>query len=54
LKSRHCKDKNDSVVEITLPKDNKQIFASQYHSCIPTKEEFQAQIEAVEFEVINK
>lgn len=44
------KDKNDSVVEITLPKDNKQIFASQYKTYLPTQEEFQEQIESVEVE----
>ncbi len=32
-----CKDKTDAVVEITLPKDNKQIFASQYKLYLPTK-----------------
>ncbi len=32
-----CKDKSDAVVEITLPKDNKQIFASQYKLYLPTK-----------------
>ena len=26
-----------AVVEITLPKDNKQIFASQYNLYLPTK-----------------
>lgn len=45
-----CKDKNDSVVEITLPKNNKQVFASQYQTYLPTKEEFQAQIKDVEVE----
>lgn len=32
-----CKDKSDAVVEITLPKDNKQIFASQYKLYLPSK-----------------
>jgi len=32
-----CKDKTDAVVEITLPNDNKQIFASQYKLYLPTK-----------------
>lgn len=32
-----CKDKSDTVVEITLPKDNKQIFASQYKLYLPSK-----------------
>lgn len=33
-----CADKNDSVVEITLPKDNSQIFASKYQTVLPSKE----------------
>ena len=32
-----CKDKSDAVVEITLPKDNKQLFAAQYKLYLPTK-----------------
>jgi len=40
-----CRKKNNSVVEITLPKDNNQIFASQYQLYLPTKEEFIIQIE---------
>jgi len=38
------KDKKDSLVEITLPKGNKQIFASQYKTYLPSKEELQTQI----------
>lgn len=34
-----CKDKSEAVVEITLPKDNKQIFASQYKLYLPSKVE---------------
>ena len=41
------KDKKDSLVEITLPKDNKQIFTSQYQTYLPTKAEFMAQIDEV-------
>lgn len=33
-----CADKNDSIVEITLPKDNNQIFASKYQTVLPSKE----------------
>jgi hypothetical protein len=29
------------MVEITLPKDNNQIFASRYLTVLPSKEEFQ-------------
>lgn len=32
-----CKDKSDAVIEITLPEDNKQIFAAQYKLYLPTK-----------------
>jgi len=42
-----CKDKDNSIVEITLPEDNTQIFASKYQTYLPTKEELQAQIENV-------
>jgi len=42
------KDKKDSLVEITLPKDNKQIFTSQYQTYLPTKAEFMAQIDEIE------
>lgn len=34
-----CKNKEDAVVEITLPQDNKQIFASTYQTVLPSKDE---------------
>jgi hypothetical protein len=34
-----CKDKNDAVVEMTLPENNDQIFASKYQTVLPSKEE---------------
>ncbi len=36
-----CKDKKDAVVEMTLPEDNNQIFASKYQTVLPSKEELQ-------------
>lgn len=36
-----CKDKNNAVVEMTLPEDNTQIFASKYETVLPSKEELQ-------------
>jgi hypothetical protein len=36
-----CKDKNEAIVEITLPKDSNQIFASQYQLYLPSKEDLQ-------------
>ena len=35
-----CKDKNDTLVKLTLPKDNNQIFASRYTTILPSLEEF--------------
>ncbi len=35
----HCTDKNDAVVRITLPEDNRQILASRYQLYLPTEEE---------------
>ncbi|MBS1651856.1 MAG: DUF1016 family protein [Bacteroidetes bacterium] len=32
-----CKDKSDAVVEITLPKNNKTIFAKEYQLYLPSK-----------------
>ena len=33
-----CRDKNETLVELTLPEDNKQIFASKYLTILPSKE----------------
>ncbi|TAF99890.1 MAG: DUF1016 domain-containing protein [Cytophagia bacterium] len=40
-----CKDKSNALVEITLPKDNNQIFAAKYLLYLPDKEELKRQIE---------
>ena len=40
-----CKDKNDGVVEMTLPENNDQIFASKYQTVLPSKEELKRLIE---------
>ena len=34
-----CAEKNDAVVEYTLPQDEKQIFAAKYMTYLPSKEE---------------
>jgi hypothetical protein len=34
-----CKDKKQSIVEMTLPEDNSQIFASKYQTVLPSKED---------------
>ena len=40
-----CKDKKDAIVEMTLPEDNNQIFASKYKTVLPSKEELKDLIE---------
>ena len=36
-----CKDKKQSIVEMTLPENNNQIFASKYQTVLPSKKELQ-------------
>lgn len=39
-----CRDKNESVVEYTLPENNEQIFASKYETVLPSVEKLKALI----------
>ena len=41
-----CKKKSDSLVEITLPEENNQIFASKYQTVLPNKEDLIKLIQA--------
>ncbi len=43
-----CKDKSKTLVEMTLPEDNDQIYASQYLTILPNKEEFRKILEVGE------
>ena len=49
-----CKDKNETLVEITLPQDNDQIFASRYELYLPSKEELKKQLEVIEYELQSR
>jgi hypothetical protein len=40
-----CKDKSKALVEMTLPKENSQIYASKYLTVLPNKEEFRRLLE---------
>lgn len=40
-----CKNKKDTLVEITLPENNEQIFASKYQTVLPSKKELKQLIE---------
>lgn len=41
-----CKTKNDTVVEMTLPENNKQIYASKYLTVLPSKDELKKLVES--------
>ncbi len=43
-----CKKKNETLVEITLPENNEQIFASKYQTVLPSKKELKQLIESKE------
>jgi hypothetical protein len=43
-----CKQKDNAVVEMTLPEDNEQIFASKYNLILPDKQELKKLIEETE------
>ena len=42
-----CTSKNDTVVKMTLPEDNKSILASEYQLCLPSKEDLAKEVEDV-------
>ncbi|WP_255346983.1 PDDEXK nuclease domain-containing protein [Butyrivibrio sp. LB2008] len=45
-----CADKSDTLVEYTLPEDNKQIFAAKYLPYMPTKDELKRELNIEDFE----
>ena len=48
-----CADKSDTLVEYTLPEDNKQIYAAKYLPYMPTKEELRRELRLDEFEKLS-
>ena len=49
-----CAEKSDTVVEYTLPEDNKQIFAAKYLPYMPTKEELRRELNLEEFKKLDE
>lgn len=43
-----CKDKSESLVKMTLPEENEQIYASRYLTVLPDKDEFKKILETDE------
>jgi predicted nuclease of restriction endonuclease-like (RecB) superfamily len=48
-----CKDKKEALVELMLPEDNNQIFASRYQTVLPSKEELRKALEVGDDEMID-
>lgn len=48
-----CADKSDTLIEFTLPEDNRQIFAAKYLPYMPTKEELRRELNLEEFEKLE-
>ena len=40
-----CADKKEAIVKYTLPKNNKQLFASKYRLYLPSREELEKEVE---------
>jgi len=40
-----CKEENKTIIEFTLPENNKTIFAKEYRAILPSKEELKRQID---------
>lgn len=49
-----CADKSDTLVEYTLPEDNKQIFAAKYLPYMPSKDELRRELRLDDYEKLEK
>lgn len=45
-----CARKSDTLVELTLPEDNRQIYAAKYMPYLPTEEELKRELKLEDFE----
>ena len=45
-----CAQKSDTLVRLTLPEDNRQIYAAKYMPYLPTEEELKRELKLEEFE----
>ena len=48
-----CAQKSDTLVQLTLPEDNRQIYAAKYLPYLPTEEELKHELNLAEFEQIE-
>ena len=48
-----CAQKSDTLVQLTLPEDNRQIYAAKYMPYMPTVEELRRELNLAEFEKLE-
>ncbi len=48
-----CAQKSDTLVRLTLPEDNRQIYAAKYLPYLPTEEELKHELNLAEFERLD-
>ncbi len=48
-----CAQKSDTLVQLTLPEDNRQIYAAKYMPYLPTEEELKRELNLKEFEKLE-
>ena len=48
-----CAQKSDTLVQLTLPEDNQQIYAAKYMPYMPTVEELRRELNLEEFEKLE-
>ena len=49
-----CAKKSDTLMRLTLPEDNNQIYAAKYLDYMPTEEELKRELSLDEFEKIEE
>lgn len=48
-----CAQKSDTLVQLTLPEDNRQIYAAKYMPYLPTEEELKRDLRLEEFQKLE-
>ena len=49
-----CAQKSDTLVRLTLPEDNRQIYAAKHLPYLPTEEELKRELNLKEFEQLEE
>ena len=49
-----CAQKSNTLVQLTLPEDNRQIYAAKYMPYLPTEEELKRELNLAEFEKLEE